>query len=401
MQPLCIILGGGQGKRLYPLTRERAKPAVPIAGKYRLVDIPISNALNSGLLRIFVLTQFNSVSLHRHIMRTYRFDAFHDASVDLLAAQQTLATTDWFQGTADAVRKNMAHYHLEEHKEVVILSGDQLYQMDLRDVLAVLRSKRADFVVAAVPVKREATRHVGVMRLARDGRIVGFQEKPMSPAPADRFRGSYLASMGIYAFKTRVLQNILAGEESDFGRELIPNAIARYRAYAYIFNGYWRDIGTIKSFYEASLDLTGPAPSLAFNAPGQRIYTHPRFLPPLRVHASRIERCLLSEGSVIEGATLTRSVIGLRSIIRKDAVIRDAIVMGADYYESNGRRPRIGIGRRCVIERAILDKNVRLGDGVRITNSRGVQNADAKNYFIRDGIVVIPKNAVVASGSHI
>lgn len=396
---IAIILGGGQGKRLFPLTRDRAKPAVPLGGKYRLVDIPISNSLNSGIKRTFVLTQFNSVSLHRHILRTYRFDYFSDASVELLAAEQTPSTADWFQGTADAVRKHMPHYHLADDDEVLILSGDHLYRMNLEEVLRFLREKKADFVVATVPVKKEEVPHLGIMQLAKDSRIVAFKEKPKTVTPKDSFKGMYLASMGIYAFRAPVLKKVLAGTESDFGREVIPHSIGQCRAYGYVFNGYWRDIGTIRSFYEASLDLTLPDPPFSFASLDGRIYTHPRFLPPLRIADSKIHHSLLSEGSRIEESEITRSIVGLRSTIQAGTVIRNSILMGADYYEEpvRGKIP-LGVGKKCVIENAILDKNVRIGEGVRIGNRKKLSHFDGKNYYIRDGIVVVPKNAVIKAG---
>jgi glucose-1-phosphate adenylyltransferase len=397
---ITIILGGGQGKRLFPLTRDRAKPAVPIGGKFRLVDIPISNALNSGFKEIFVLTQFNSVSLHRHILNTYRFDYFHDASVELLAAEQTPSTTDWFQGTADAVRKHFPHYHLDDDDEVLILSGDHLYRMDLRDILRVLREKKADFIVATVPVKKEEVSEFGIMKLGRDNRITAFKEKPKTVGPEDSFKGSYLASMGIYAFRASVLKEVLGGKESDFGREVIPNSIAKCRAYAYVFQGYWRDIGTIKSFYETSLELTLPDAPFTFGPLDGRIYTHPRFLPPVSIFDSRIHQSLLSEGCRIERSEIRNSVVGLRSIIREGARISNSILMGADGFEAASRRGvALGVGKNCRIENAILDKNFRLGPGVKILNAKKVRHFDGPNYFIRDGIVVVPKNATLPAGT--
>jgi glucose-1-phosphate adenylyltransferase len=397
---VSIILGGGQGKRLFPLTRDRAKPAVPIGGSYRLVDIPLSNSLNSGIKKVFVLTQFNSVSLNRHIHRTYRFDYFSDASVELLAAEQTPAFKDWFQGTADAVRKHMPHYNLEDHNEVLILSGDHLYRMNLQRILDYLREKQADFVVATVPVRKEEVSEFGIMRMNREGRIVDFKEKPKAVTQADSFHGKYLASMGIYAFRTHVLKKVLEGTESDFGREVIPKSIKRYRAFAYVFDGYWRDIGTIKSFYGASIDLVRANPPFSFFSPHERIYTRPRFLPPSRILASDIDSSILSSGCVVEKTEIRRSVIGLRSIIRQGTVVTNSIIMGADYYEegkTNGIP--IGIGAHCVIDRAILDKNARIGPGVKITNAHRLKTFDGDNFYIRDGIVVIPKNAVIKAGT--
>lgn len=397
---ITIILGGGQGKRLFPLTRDRAKPAVPIGGKFRLVDIPISNALNSGFKDIFVLTQFNSVSLHRHILNTYRFDYFHDASVELLAAEQTPSTTDWFQGTADAVRKHFPHYHLNDEDEVLILSGDHLYRMDLEDILRPLREKNADFIVATVPVKKEEVSEFGIMKLGRDNRITAFKEKPKTVGPEDSYKGIFLASMGIYAFRAPILKEVLSGRESDFGREVIPNSIEKFRAYGYVFQGYWRDIGTIKSFYETSLELTLPNPPFTFGSLEGRIYTHPRFLPPVSILDSRIHRSLLSEGCRIEKSEIRNSVIGLRSIIQESAQISNSILMGADCFETPPRRGvALGVGKNCRIQNAILDKNFRLGPGVKIVNAKKVRHLDGPNFFIRDGIVVVPKNATIPAGT--
>ncbi|HNV85490.1 MAG TPA: glucose-1-phosphate adenylyltransferase [Candidatus Omnitrophota bacterium] len=398
---ISIILGGGHGKRLFPLTRDRAKPAVPIGGKYRLVDIPISNSLNSGVKTIFVLTQFNSVSLHRHILNTYRFDYFNDASVELLAAEQTLATTDWFQGTADAVRKHFDHYHIQDEDEVMILSGDHLYRMDLQKMIRRLRETNADFVVAVAPVKKTEVRHFGILKMNPEGRIIAFKEKPKTVTAEDSYEGKFLASMGIYAFRARVLKKILEGNESDFGREVIPNSILRYHAQGYVFEGYWRDIGTIESFYEANLELAAQNPPFSFVSASERIYTHPRFLPPSRVMGAKIDNSLISEGSLIRESEISRSIVGLRSVVRRNTVICDSIVMGADFFEEKPLKDGvpIGIGPGCHIEKAILDKNVRIGARVQITNPKKLKDFDGENYFIRDGIVVIPKNAVIPSGT--
>jgi len=396
-----IILGGGQGKRLFPLTRDRAKPAVPIGGKYRLVDIPISNCLNSGIRQIFVLTQFNSASLHRHLSNTYRFDYFNDTSVELLAAEQTLATTDWFQGTADAVRKHLLHYHLGDDDEVIILSGDHLYRMDLHKILEVLREKKADFVVAAIPVPRTEVRHFGILQADYDGRIIAFKEKPKTVVKKDGFHGKYLASMGIYAFRAEILKKVLAGSERDFGHEVIPNSISRYHAHAYMFDGYWRDIGNIKTFYETSLELTGPNPAFSFVSSSEKIFTHPRFLPSSRIMGAKIDNALISEGCLIRESEVIHSIVGLRSVIRRGTVVRDSIIMGADFLEDvhpESGLP-IGIGANCHIEGAILDKNVRIGTGVHISNRKKIKEFDGEDYFIRDGIVVIPKNASIKPGT--
>ena len=400
MAIVSIILGGGQGARLFPLTRDRSKPAVPIGGKYRLVDIPISNSLNAGIHKIFLLTQFNSVSLHKHLHRTYRFDYFSNASVELLAAEQTLSTNDWFQGTADAVRKHMSNYHLEDDDEVLILSGDHLYRIDLQRIIQLLREKNADFVVATTPVKRKEVQEFGIMQLDAQARIVGFKEKPKRVTKADSYQGKYLASMGIYAFRAHILKEVLRGNESDFGKELIPNNILQYNSYGFVFDGYWRDIGTIRSYYETSLDLACPNAQFSFMSQHQRIFTRPRFLPPNRIMNTKIKGALLSEGVQIEGAKIDHSVIGMRSIIRGNVSIKNSILMGSDYYEEDAKnRIPIGIAANCVIKNAIIDKNVRIGPDVKIVNSNRLKHFDGNNYYIREGIVVVPKNATIKANT--
>ncbi|MBI3317307.1 MAG: glucose-1-phosphate adenylyltransferase [Candidatus Omnitrophica bacterium] len=412
----ALILGGGQGKRLFPLTSYRSKPAVPIGGKYRLVDIPISNAINSGITRIFVLTQFNSTSLHRHIHRTYPYEPFHQTSVELLAAEQTLANTDWFQGTADAVRKHQPHYHLNSVTDVLILSGDHLYRMDYQEILDYHRHKNADVTVATVPVRKSHTRHFGIMQIQAGGKITAFWEKP---APTENIRSyviplnirnifhlpgkgeQYLASMGVYVFKPEVLQEVLKGKEADFGREVIPKAIQRKKVYGFVFNGYWRDIGTISSFYEASLELTKPNPSFSFLMPLGRIFTRARFLPPSKILSAEIKNCLAAEGCILEGAHIEDSVVGLRSVVGKGSVIRKSVLMGNDFYnyDRRTRGGRLGIGKNCVIEKCILDKNVSIGNNVKITNPRRIKEMDGKNFYVREGIVIIPKGARIEGGA--
>lgn len=411
-----IILGGGQGKRLFPLTSYRSKPAVPIGGKYRLVDIPISNSINSGLRRIFVLTQFNSTSLHRHIHRTYPYEYFHQTSVELLAAEQTPASTDWFQGTADAVRKHLPHYHLNLTDTVLILSGDHLYRMDYRDIIKFHQDSDADLTIATVPVPKRLVNHFGILQIQANGRVSAFREKP-SPAekitsfevPAGirsafgiRAKGvRYLASMGVYVFKPKVLIDLLAGNETDFGREVIPKAIENNKAFGYVFSGYWRDIGTIRAFYEASIELTLPHPPFSFYNPDGVIFTRARFLPPSKVLGNaRLRQTLIGEGGMIDESQIESSVIGVRSVIRKGSVIRKSVIMGNDYYESDASRG-LGVGKNCRIENAILDKNVHVGDGVVISNPARVHEKDGENYFIRDGIVIIPKNVKIPSGTKI
>lgn len=399
---ISIILGGGRGTRLFPLTRDRSKPAVPIGGKYRLVDIPISNSINSGIRKIFVLTQFNSVSLHRHISRAYRFDHFSDSNLGLLAAEQTLDNAQWFQGTADAVRKHMPHYHLEDEDDVLILSGDHLYRMDFQEILQYLHEKDADFVVAAVPVKKSEVDQFGILKMNKDGRITNFKEKPKEALAADMHEGNFLASMGIYAFKAKILKQVLMGDETDFGKQVIPNSLQKYKAYGYTFDGYWRDIGTISSYYEASLDLTAEHTPFQFFLPGKRIFTRPRFLPPLQIIDAQIKNSTASEGCILHQSKINHCILGLRTYISEGCVIKDSVIIGADYYDSDrpGRKKvALGIGKNCKIERAILDKNVRIGEGVVIRDASNRPDFDGDNYYIRDGIVVIPKNAIIQPGT--
>lgn len=413
-----LILGGGQGKRLFPLTSYRSKPAVPIGGKYRLVDIPISNAINSGLQRIYVLTQFNSASLHRHIHRTYPYEVFHKTSVELLAAEQTIDNADWFQGTADAVRKCLPHYRSEATDTFLILSGDHLYRMDYREILGFHKMQKADVTVATIPVPERTIKGFGIMKLKRDGEITEFLEKPSKDDSVDSFvmpkslcefyhvkskNPMYLASMGIYVFKRDVLMDMLQGQEKDFGRELIPKAIQRCKVYGYIFTKYWRDIGTIGSFYEASLELTHSNPPFSFLSEEGRIFTRPRFLPPSKIQETELDHVLMSEGCILNGVKIHRSIVGLRSFVNSGTVIRNSILMGNDYYEwpEAGKDRQIGIGKNCIIENCILDKNVGIGDNVSITNIHKAEEKDGDHYYIRDGIVIIPKGALIPSGAKI
>ncbi len=414
-QVITIILGGGQGKRLFPLTSYRSKPAVPIGGKYRLVDIPISNSINSGLKRIFVLTQFNSTSLHRHIHRTYPYEAFNRTSIELLAAEQTLSTFDWFQGTADAVRKHFTHYSAEDESEFLILSGDHLYQMDYNDILQYHREKDADITVATLPVSKREVSGFGIMQIKPNGRLNAFIEKPSAKDDISSFvvpqnirdiyhlKGKndlFLASMGIYVFKHHVLKEVLSGNEADFGNEVIPKSIKNYKVFGYAFNGYWRDIGTTRAFYEANIELTKPNPPFQFVSE-DRIFTRARFLPPSRILSAELTHCLIAEGCDLDGVHAEDSIIGLRAVIRKGTVIRKSVLMGNDYFEFNKPKdkPALGIGRNCNIKDAILDKNVRIGNNVSITNDKRTREKDGENYHIREGIVIIPKGAVIADGT--
>jgi glucose-1-phosphate adenylyltransferase len=414
---IALILGGGQGKRLFPLTMYRSKPAVPIGGKYRLIDIPISNCLHSGLKDIYVLTQFNSESLNNHINNTYRFDYFSRAFVRILAAEQTVDSTNWFQGTADAVRRNLFHLELKGDEEILILSGDHLYDMDYRKLIEYHRQKKADVTVSAIPVLEKEVKEFGVMKMSQDGRILGFKEKPKSrpelkgykfsskKAFFDQLAGGsyYLASMGVYVFNAAALIKSLSGNDTDFGKEVIPHSIKNLRGVGYVFNGYWKDVGTIKSFYDVNMGIAASKPQFSFFYDGS-VFTRPRFLPSARIFDSRIENSIITEGSVVCNAQIKNSIIGLRSMIGKLCRISRTVVMGADYFEPPDDQVgplAIGIGDGTVIDKAIIDKNARIGKGVTIKNAKGLKNFDGDNYFIRDGIVIVPKNAIIKPGTTI
>src|SRR6266480_3250147 len=413
---LAIIMGGGAGTRLFPLTKDRAKPAVPLGGKYRIVDIPISNCLNSGLRSIYVLTQFNSMSLHRHIQASYKFDNFSRSFVDILAAQQTLAGSQWYQGTADAVRQNMRYFLERPFDYYLILSGDQLYRMDFRALLHQHIGSGADITLATKPVERHQVSELGIMQTDVERRITRFVEKPTDEAVLQEMKMSrellraigsneeeelFQASMGIYIFNRNVLIESLENDMADFGKHIIPLSIKDRHVSAFIFKGYWEDIGTIRAFYEANLDLTDVVPEYSFFEPESPIYTHPRFLPGSKINGATLRQAIISDGCIISDAHLERCVVGIRSIIQSGATIRNSIVMGADYFELERTDPSqtpMGVGRNCVIDRAIIDKNARIADGVLITPEGKPPNFDGDNYFIRDGIVVIPKNAVIPAG---
>lgn len=419
---IALILGGGRGTRLFPLTKIRAKPAVPLAGKYRLIDIPISNCINSGLRRVFVLTQFLSVSLHRHLRQTYRFDHFTGGFVELLAAQQTVeAGTDWYQGTADAVRKNLRYIDQPEIEHVLILSGDQLYRMDFRDMLRSHVESGADATIAGIPVDRKDAGALGIMQLDDSGRVTGFVEKPqteeeiskvrMDPAWIDA-RGipskgrDCLASMGLYIFNKDVMVDLLEGNDhQDFGKEVFPNAINSRKVQVHLFDGYWEDIGTIRAFYEANLSLASKAPPFELGSVDAPIYSRPRFLPPTVVGDDvTIRGSLIADGCRIGNhVTIENSVIGLRTIIGDNVTIKNSVVMGADYTEDHKNPPAdkipVGIGRNSTISGAILDKNSRIGQDVTITNSGNVDSlGEDEPLQVRDGISIVIKDGVIESG---
>lgn len=415
---VSAILGGGQGSRLWPLTRDRAKPAVPVGGKFRLIDIPISNSLHAGIDRIFVITQFNSASLHRHIAQTYRFSVFSLGYVNILAAEQTIENRDWYQGTADAVRQCLPRLLEPDPPEILILSGDQLYLMNISELVQLHRSRGADITVAVKPVTREEAPAFGILRLDPSGRIVEFVEKPKEPELLDAIAlddqtraalgfpappGSYLASMGIYIFRPEVLKELLVGTTTvDFGREVIPQALGQYRVYAYPHNGYWTDIGTIPSFHQANLDLTLPLPPLNLYDPELRIFTHPRFLPGTKVNECSVRYSILSEGSILSGSHIADSIIGIRAVVRSGSVIERSIVMGANNWEAlpdGSDQIPIGIGQDCHLRNTIIDFNARIGDGCHLLNAEGVENADNEHWSIRDGIIIVHKNAVIPPGT--
>src|SRR5882762_8739514 len=422
---LAVILGGGAGTRLFPLTQQRSKPAVPVGGKYRLVDIPISNCINSDVHKIFVLTQYNSASLNRHIAQTYRFSPFSNGFVEILAAEQTPESPHWFQGTADAVRQVLPHIRDWGIDTLLILSGDHLYHMDYRPFLARHHETNADVTVSVIPCEGQSASEFGLLKTDQDGRIIEFKEKPkgedllsmqvdttsLGRAADDAMRRPFLASMGIYVFKYDKLESLLSEDASwlDFGREIIPAAIRSGNVQAFMFDGYWEDIGTITAFYRANLDLTTKIPKFNLFDAEAPVYTRARYLPPSKIEDTEISRSIISDGCIITGARVSNSVVGLRSRIAKGVRVDASFVMGADYYQTIeemrddllANKPRVGIGEGTIINRAIVDKNARIGSNVRLLNEAGVVNADADDgsYYIRDGIIIVPKNAVVKDGT--
>lgn len=423
-ETLSVILGGGRGARLHPLTSYRSKPAVPLGGKYRLIDIPVSNCLNSGLGKVYVLTQFHSVSLHRHIVHTYRFDHFGQNFVEILAAMQTEHGEEWYEGTADAVRKNLRYIDLPDYNLILILSGDQLYRMDFRKMIAWHKENQADVTIAVLPVERKKASSFGILQVCEKFWIRKFIEKPKEQEVLNELAvtedflrkfniepngRTHLASMGIYLFNRDVLVRLLDNTATDFGKEVIPMAIQSHKTLAFLFSGYWEDIGTIKAFYEANLALTEPEPPFDFYDSENPIYTRPRQLPATKVFRCQVDASVLADGCIVEEADIQRCVVGVRSVIRHNSRLRDSVMMGADFYETpsdiqeNHRlgRPDVGIGPGCVIKKAIIDKNARIGEAAKILNSKKVQEGEGPFYAIHDGIVVIPKNAIVPAGSHI
>lgn len=419
---LTVIMGGGQGTRLFPLTKERAKPAVPLAGKYRIVDIPISNCINSGLRRVYLLTQFNSASLHRHISQSYKFDHFSGGFVEILAAEQTYTDATWYQGTADAVRKNLVHFLNHDFDYLLILSGDQLYRMDFRQIIEQHAETGADITIATIPVSRRESQSFGIMQINSERRITRFVEKPKDPALQDSLKLSpewyshlniaagqdlFLASMGIYVFSREIVRELLDNALTDFGKHIIPGAIESRRVFSYVFQGYWEDIGTIRSFFEANIDVTSELPRFNFFDMAAPIFTRPRFLPGSKINGAQIDHAVISDGCILNHARISNSIIGVRSIVGAGTEMNRVILLGCDFYESfesiganeTSGRPRIGVGMNSRIENAIVDKNARIGRGVRIINEAGVKNADGDGYFIREGIVIVPKNSVIPNGT--
>ena len=418
-QVLALILGGGQGSRLFPLTQHRSKPAVPIGGKYRLIDIPISNCLHADLRRIFILTQFNSASLNRHVAQTYRMDLFSQGFVEILAAEQTPDNPHWFQGTADAVRQAARHFKQYDADYYLILAGDHLYRMDYNEMIQAHVANGADITIAALPVTIDDASGMGILRFDDSGQIAGFEEKPdrarleaigrSTPAGDDAAASTdkpFIASMGVYVFSRKVLMDVLARDDAkDFGREIIPAALGRCRVEAHLFRGYWADVGTVDSFYEANIMLTRPGAPFKFYDPARPIYTHPRFLPGSRLSDCTVHDVTLAEGCYLEQCTIEESIIGIRTTIQAGATVRRSVLLGADFYEADHDpaigTPLLGIGRDAVLDRVIVDKNARIGDGARLVNERGLTHFDGDGYFIRDGVIVVPKDGVIKPGTRV
>ena len=422
---LAVILGGGAGKRLFPLTRDRSKPAVPLGGKYRLVDVPISNCINSDVIRMFVLTQYNSASLNKHVATTYRFSNFADGFVEILAAEQTPDSSHWFRGTADAVRQVLPHIRDWRIDTLLILSGDHLYRMDYRKFLARHDESNADITIAVIPIVPDSASEFGLLKTDSEGRVIEFREKPEGEAleamrvdtstlglsPEEALARPYLASMGIYIFNYDRLEEVLAEDKSrlDFGKEVIPGSIHKYNVQAYLFDGYWEDIGTIGAFYQANLDMTTAIPPFNLFDAEAPLLTRSRYLPPSKIDDCEIRNSIISEGCIINGARINNSLIGLRSRLGNGSQIEASYMMGADYYQTleamqvdlEAGRPWIGVGQGTIVRRAIVDKNARIGAGVRLLNEAGIEEADGPNgsYYIRDRIIIVPKNGLIPDGT--
>jgi len=417
---LSVIMGGGRGTRLFPLTKERCKPAVPLAGKYRLVDIPISNCLNSGFNRIFLLSQFLTASLHRHIQKSFHFDPFGAGFIDILSAEQTEKSSAWYEGTADAVRRNLVHFNSHDHEFVLILSGDQLYRMDFSAIIDQHIATGADVTIAAIPFPVSKVEGLGLMRVADDLSISEFVEKPKDPAVINGLTVSpalekklspsaekrCLASMGIYVFSREVLRLALENNMKDFGKEVIPALLGKAKLFSYIFEGYWEDIGTVRAFFEANLALAQPLPPFNFFDRGAPIYTHPRYLPASKINRCNIDYVVIGDGCLVTDSTLKHCVIGIRSILGENAHLEDVVMMGADYYQTEKEiladkaagLPSIGVGRNCHIRHAIIDKNARIGDGVKLSPEGKTDGDYPHSVVIRDGILCVCKGAVIPSG---
>jgi len=411
---LGLILGGGQGSRLYPLTKKRSKPAVPLGGKYRLIDIPISSCIHAGIEKIAILTQFNSVSLHRHIFRTYQRDMFSQGWVQILAAEQTPRSTGWYQGTADAVRQQLVEIQRSGTEYVLILAGDHLYRMDYRAFVEYHVETGADITLAVQPVSAEDAPGFGILKRSENGEILSFTEKPKSDALSglesiDNPQKPYLGSMGIYVFSTELLSNLLEAPGDDFGKDIIPDALSNFKVMGHVFDGYWADIGTIRRFYEVNLEMASPQPPFEFNVPNQPIYTHPRFLPSAEMHGAQLSQVLLADGCRVRDAKINNAIVGLRSQIGSQVTIDSSIIMGADYFETDENkaenrrlgRPDIGIGDGSVIEAAIIDKNARIGRNVHIRNIPERPDSETGNWVAREGLIIIPKSAVIPDGTEI
>ena len=420
---VALILGGGRGTRLYPLVKARSKPAVSLGGQYRMIDIPVSNCINSGFRNIYVITQFNSASLNNHIYNAYRFDNFSGGHVSILAAEQTDTNIDWYQGTADAVRKNWEHFDSEFVNNVVILSGDQVYRMNYNVMLQHMLETGADIIVGTVPVVREDAKGFGVMLVNKRGQITNFHEKPKEDDVLNSLKltedqkklfnienpkKEYLASMGIYVFRRNVLKEILSdGSMIDFGKDIIPEAIKKYKVFSYAFQGYWEDVGTIKAYFEANISFGSKNPPFDFYDENAPIYTHVRYLSPSKVEKATVTSSIIADGCRIENATIKECVIGVRSVVQTGSTLERVIMMGSDYYEDSDdierlnvkHLPKIGIGKKCTLKNVIIDKNVRIGNDVVITNKKKIQHQDSEFYCIRDGIVILPKNTVIKSGT--